>query len=110
MANRPSGWPQNVEPMVLQDLNRLGTDPKNQLFWDGKLVRTRLTLNFPQTVVAILAALASLATIFTGLNNGSIYLCARGVRILGCPAASVAAPLAAGRVPSALTPAPQSAR
>jgi hypothetical protein len=92
MPERPPGWPKDVEPMVLQDLNRLGTDSRNQLFWDGKLVRTRLTLTFPQTVIAILAAIASLATIFTELNNASIYLCGRGVTLLGCPAPVVSAP------------------
>lgn len=87
MSDKPSGWPGNVEPMALQDLKRLGTDPQNQLYWDGKQVRTRLALSVPQTMLAVLAALASIATIFTGLNNASIFLCARGVTVLGCPAA-----------------------
>ncbi len=90
MSDRPPGWPKDVEPMALQDLKRLGTDSKNQLYWDGKRIRTRLTLSLPQTIVAVLAAIASLATIFTGLNNASIYLCARGVTVLGCPAAPAA--------------------
>ncbi len=78
--------------MALQDLKRLGTDGNNQLYWDGKLVKSRLTLSLPQTLLAVLAALASLATIFTGLNNASIFLCARGVSLLGCPAVSAAPP------------------
>lgn len=76
--------------MAPQDLKRLGTDAKNQLYWDGERVRTRLTLSLPQTIVAVLAALASLATIFTGLNNASIFLCARGVTLLGCPSTATA--------------------
>jgi hypothetical protein len=91
MADQPDGWPPEVQPMTLEGLKRLGTDAGNQLFWDGKRVRTRLTLSLPQTIVAILAALASLATIFTGLNNASFFLCARGVRLLGCPPGLAAA-------------------
>lgn len=100
MSYDPSGWPKDVHPMVLQDLKRLGTDPKNQLYWDGKQVRTRLTLTFPQTVVAILAAIASLATMFTGINNASIFLCARGVTWLGCPVPTVSAPPIVVRAPA----------
>lgn len=91
--------------MVLQDLKRLGTDARNQLFWDGKLVRTRLTLTLPQTVVAVLAALASIATMLTGLNNASIYLCGRGISLLGCPAPALSttpgnSPAPLGSVPA----------
>lgn len=72
--------------MVLQDLKRLGTDQNNRLYWDGKLVRTPLTLTTPQTMLALLAALASIASVFTGLNSASIYLCGRDIHWLGCPA------------------------
>ena len=83
--------------MVLQDLKRLGTDKNNRLYWDGKLVRTPLTLTTPQTMLALLAALASIASIFTGLNSASIFLCGRDIHWLGCPAAvsTVAPPPAA---------------
>lgn len=85
MSERPEDWPDGVTPMTLQDLKRLGTDRKNQLYWDGKIVRSPLRLSMPQTVIAVLATLASLATIFSGLNNAAVFFCARGVTILGCP-------------------------
>lgn len=78
--------------MVLQDLERLGTDKNNRLYWDGKLVRTPLTLTAPQTMLALLAALASIASIFTGLNSASIYLCGRDIHWLGCPAVAAPSP------------------
>ncbi len=92
MSDRPPGWPPNVERMDLQSLKRLGTDATNRLYWDGKRITTRLTLSIPQTILAMLAALASIATIFTGLNNASIYLCARGVTLLGCPQVATVVP------------------
>lgn len=78
--------------MVVQDLERLGTDKDNRLYWDGKLVRMPFTLTTPQSILALLAALASIATIFTGLNNASLFLCARDIHWLGCPPAQVAPP------------------
>jgi len=78
--------------MDLQGLNRLGTDTNNRLYWDGKQVTTRLRLSFPQNVLVLLAALASIATIFTGINNASIYFCARGLTWLGCPHGTAFAP------------------
>lgn len=92
VTETPSRWPPGVKPMVVQDLERLGTDKDNRLYWDGKLVRMPFTLTTPQAVLAFLAALASIATIFTGLNNASIFLCARGVHWLSCPSIQVAPP------------------
>ena len=88
MADVPPGWPADVKPMVLQDLKRLGTDKNNRLYWDGKLVRTPFILTTPQAALAVLAALASIATVFTGLNNVSVFLCARGVTWMTCPIAA----------------------
>lgn len=73
---------------MLQDLDRLGTDKNNRLYWDGKLIRTPLVLTTPQNVLAVLAALASIATVITGLNNASVFLCARHIAWLSCPVAS----------------------
>ena len=87
MSDKPPNWPPGVEPMVLQDLERLGTDKTNRLYWDGKLVRTPLVLTTPQNVLAVLAALASIATVITGMNNAAVFLCARNIDWLSCPAA-----------------------
>ena len=72
--------------MALEDLERLGTDDTNRLYWDGKLIRTPLVLTTPQNVLAVLAALASIATVVTGFNNAAVFLCARHIDWLSCPA------------------------
>jgi hypothetical protein len=89
MADKPAHWPPDVEPLVLEEFEKLGRNPDNELFWDGKHLVTRNQYQFtrPQTVLAILAALASIATVATGVNNASIFMCARGVTWLGCPVA-----------------------
>jgi hypothetical protein len=88
MADKPPHWPANVEPLVLEEFEKLGRDANNRLFWDGKHLVTRNQYIFtgPQAALAVLAAIASLATIITGLNNASVFLCARGIAWLGCPA------------------------
>ncbi len=80
-------WPAGVKEIGVGDLRRLGLDGDNQLYWDGRRVEVRrtLVLTWPQRLIAVLAVLASLATIATGLNNLSLFLCARGYHWLGCP-------------------------
>jgi len=90
VTDAPREWPQSVEPVSLQDLARLGIDPDNQLYWDGRRVevRRRLVLTLPQKMIALLAVIASVATIFTGLNNAATFFCARNIHWLSCPAAA----------------------
>jgi hypothetical protein len=87
----PPNWPTGVEPIGLDDLNRLGIDAGRQLYWDGHrieirrmIVLTRLQKWFA-TGAAIVGLLAGLATIATGINNASVFLCARGISVLTCP-------------------------
>ena len=76
-------WPKGVEPIGLEDLNRLGISPTNELFWDGRRVEVRrpLVLTRPQaivtTIVTVFAVLGGLCGFVTGLNNASVFLCAR---------------------------------
>ena len=102
MTVKPRHWPRDVEPLVIEEFEKLGRNSRNELFWDGQrlVTRSQFLLTWPQRGLAILAALASLATIATGLNNASIFLCARGKTWLGCPATAapaVPAPPQAGR-------------
>jgi hypothetical protein len=84
-----SAWPPGVTPIAVGDLKRLGIGPDNQLYWDGQPVeiRRKLALTWPQS---ILAALAAVATILSGVNNTAVYLCGRDIHVLGCPAPAVA--------------------
>jgi hypothetical protein len=88
MTERPKHWPSGVTPVGIEDLDRLGINGRNELFWDGRrmITRSKVYLTFPQTILAVLATIASLATIATGLNNASVFLCARDIHWLGCPA------------------------
>lgn len=93
MVNEPEqdGWPQGVTPIGVEDLDRLGLDTANQLFWDGKRieVRNRLDLTRLQkifaVVVSVFAVLGAVGGFVTGLNNASVFLCARGIHWLSCP-------------------------
>jgi hypothetical protein len=90
MANdpeRPQHWPSDVEPLFIEDMQKLGRNKRNELFWDGKPIVTRNQYVFTnyQRALAILAIIASVATILTGLNNAAVFMCGRGVDWLGCP-------------------------
>ncbi len=89
MAAEPDDPPGRVQPISVEQIGKLGINHRNELFWDGRrlVTRSQFALTVPQTLLAILAAIASLATIATGLNNASVFLCARDVRWLGCPTA-----------------------
>ena len=88
----PHTWPADVTPIGIEDLGRLGLNPRNQLFWNGKRIelRNRLDLTRLQKllaiVVSIFAVLGGLGGFVTGLNNAVILLCARDIHWLGCPA------------------------
>ncbi len=88
MSDPGRRWPDGVEPVSVEEFGKLGINAKSELFWDGRRIVTgsRIRLSPPQSVLAVLAALASLATLATGLNNASVFLCAREIHWLGCPA------------------------
>jgi hypothetical protein len=87
----PDRWPPDVTPISVEELDKLGLNAKNQLFWDGKRieVRNRLDLTRLQQMLAIIvsvaAVLGAVGGFVTGLNNASIFLCARGIDWLSCP-------------------------
>jgi hypothetical protein len=79
----PESWPPGVTPIGIEDLEKLGLNVRNQLFWDGKRieVRNRLDLTRIQktfaVIVSVFAVLGAMGGFVTGLNNASIFLCAR---------------------------------
>ena len=88
----PGRWPPDVTPIGIEDLDKLGLNPRNQLFWNGKRieVRNRLDLTRLQKTFAVIvsafAILGAIGGFLTGLNNASIFLCAREIHWLTCPA------------------------
>ena len=91
MAPDPHTWPDDVEQIGLEDLGRLGINPDNQLFWDGRRIEIRQSLSltrfqkFIASVAAVCAVLGAIGGFVTGLNNASVFLCARGLHWLSCP-------------------------
>ena len=75
----------------MEDLNRLGIDDNHQLYWDGHRIEIRRAIvltrfqTWVTSVVTIVGLLAGFATIATGVNNASVFLCARHITLLGCP-------------------------
>ena len=90
-ADTPPDWPPGVEPISLEDLSRLGINAHQELFWDGRNVEIRRRLTFTTFqkfiafVVTICAILGGLGGFVTGINNASIFLCARQMNYLSCP-------------------------
>ncbi len=98
MSGQPAAnWPKGVEPVGLEDLGRLGISQDDQLFWDGRRVEVRRSLNLTRFqkvitgIVTFFAVLGAVGGFITGFNNASIFLCAREIRWLSCPAAPAAA-------------------
>ena len=91
MSGHRPGWPEEVRAIGVEDLERLGLNPENQLFWDGKRIEVRqaLTLTRLQTVltviVSVCAILGGLGGAVTGFSNATVLLCARGHTWLSCP-------------------------
>ena len=90
-AGQP-GWPNGVRPILVPDLKRLGINQQNELFWDGRHVEIRRSLTltrfqkFITIIVTLCAVLGALGGFVTGFNNASVFLCARHVTFLTCPA------------------------
>ena len=87
----PAAWPSGVEPIGVDDLDRLGINAEDQLFWDGRRIEVwrRLDLTrFQKSIAAIVtvfAILSGLGGFVTGFNNASVFLCARDIQWLTCP-------------------------
>jgi hypothetical protein len=115
VAERPAEgepWPADVQPLSIEDLARLGINAKNELFWDGKVVEVRraLVLSRFQTVfawiVSVFAILGGLGGLFSGIQNASLFLCARDVAWLTCPAPRTSLAVPAPVAVPATAPAP----
>jgi hypothetical protein len=84
-AGQP-GWPNGVRPILVPDLKRLGINEQNELFWDGRHVEIRRSLTLTRFQKFITIIVTALGGFVTGFNNASVFLCARHVTFLTCPA------------------------
>jgi hypothetical protein len=85
------GWPQNVKAITLPDLNLLGIDDENRLYWNGHPVeiRRRLDLTFWQKVGAWVTGLAivigAIGSVGLGVNAGFDFACKLQWFSTNCP-------------------------
>jgi hypothetical protein len=69
----------------------ISIDSEHQLYWDGNPIEIRrsIVLTRLQKRIAVIATIvglfAGIATIATGINNASIFPCARHISWLSCP-------------------------
>ncbi len=99
MSGQPAAnWPKGVEPVGLEDLGRLGINQDDQLFWDGRRIEVRRSLDLTRFqkiitgIVTFFAVLGGVGGLITGLNNASVFLCAREIHWLSCPPPTTAPP------------------
>jgi hypothetical protein len=91
MSGREPHWPDGVQSIGIEDLARLGLNARNQLYWDGRRIEVRQALTLTKVqktlavVVSVCAILGGIGGFITGINNASIFLCARGYTVLACP-------------------------
>ena len=87
-----------MHPISIEDLERIGINADNELFWDGKRVEIRrpLILTWPQKfaafMVTVFAVLGGFGALVSGVKDGAEYLCARVLDWLGCPPAAATPP------------------
>ena len=65
-------------PISVDDLDRLGINSRQELFWDGKRVevRSRINLTWAQTAAAILVGAAAICGGFSSAaNDGTEFTC-----------------------------------
>jgi hypothetical protein len=80
----PPGWPAGVNPVSLETIERLGVNDEGALFWDGKPVEVRNTLDLSllQRIGAAIVVLATVLGGVGGLAQGITatvdFACARG--------------------------------
>jgi hypothetical protein len=56
-----SKWPEEVESVDVDSINRLGIDQQGRLYWNGVPVVTSYRFTARQTIAALIVALASIA-------------------------------------------------
>ena len=97
--------PDGVHPIGIEDLERLGIDADNQLFWDDKRVEIRrpLMLTWPQKLLAVIvtvfAVLGGFGALVSGVKDGAEFLCARDIHWLSCPVPDASAKPAGTKTP-----------
>lgn len=73
----PATWPDTVRGIGIDELSNFGIDKKRKIYWNGKAIvfETRLALSFWQKMLALLAVLATVATISDGLIGAQKWAC-----------------------------------
>ncbi len=59
-------WPKNVTKIKFEDLDKMGVDEKNYLYWNGIKLATKLDIRFAKTerglaIIALITAIVGVA-------------------------------------------------
>lgn len=87
----PELWPDGVRVIGIEEMNNLGIDRNNVLYWNGHVVmiRKRLLLTFWQSVLAAVTAVAAFLVGVSAIAQGfvaySTWACSVGFPAY-CPA------------------------
>lgn len=80
-GSRPSHWPPDVAPLSAEGLDFFGADSKGEIYWDGKPLQVRRTLDL-KPLQAVFASVVGIAAIIgglgSGLNDGFEFACKQG--------------------------------
>jgi hypothetical protein len=67
-------WPKDVRRVSLEQLDHLGVDSQQRLYWDGKRIKTGLDLTWPQTIGGLIIAVATvLAALGSCIQGWTAY-------------------------------------
>lgn len=78
----------DIRPITIDELDRLGINGENELFWDNRPIEIRHRwTRFEKTLAAVVSVcviLGGLGALASGIKDGAEFLCARQVTLL-CP-------------------------
>lgn len=53
-SDTPPGWPAGVRPITFDEINSLGVDSENRLYWEGKRLTHDIRFTFLQKIAAFI--------------------------------------------------------
>ncbi len=82
----PPEWPPGVQPIALEGVALLGIDRDNGLYWDGRAIEVKRTLDlsFWQKIGALIVILGAVGGFAQGVTTTIDFGCQRGFWPIAC--------------------------